>query len=112
MSKNTRLLRRLDRTARIAILGIGDLGRHRPRHRPPTIDAALRRDEIAQFVIYYRAIDPLAPDEQSIGAAEDFFNVSRGWVYRCLEKVDPARLEIMKASAAAFATSVDFRRLQ
>ena len=109
MSKNTRLLRRLDRTARIAILGIGDLGRHRPRNRPPTTDAALLRDEIVQFVVYYRTINPLAAKEHSIHAAEDLFNVNRAYVYRSLKMVSPERREIMKASAAAF-VETDFGR--
>jgi hypothetical protein len=111
MSKNTRLPRQFDRTARIAILGIGDLGRRRPRNRPPTINATLLRDQIVQFVVYYRTINPLAAKEHSIHAAEDLFNVNRAYVYRSLKMVDPAR-QIMKASAAAFATSVDFRRLR
>ena len=113
LDPQTRLrLERLHRLAKMQILGIRALesGPH-PPHRPPTIDAALLREEIAQFVVYYRTIDPLAPKEHAIHAAEDLFNVNRAYVYRSLKMVDPAR-QIMKASAAAFATSVDFRRLR
>ena len=54
------LLERLHRLATIQILGIRDLYKpgHHPRHRPRTIDAAVKAHDIAQFVEYYRALHP------------------------------------------------------
>jgi hypothetical protein len=53
-------LRAFDRSARIAILGIGHLRNQteHPRHRPKTVDSPLRRDEIAQMVAIGCAVRP------------------------------------------------------
>jgi hypothetical protein len=101
-------LRALDRGARTAILGIGDLRNRtkRPRHRPKKVDSPLRRDEIAQFVAFLRALYPRKPDKLIIERTCDHFGVSRAYVYRILKEVDPERWEIMKASAAAIRGSV------
>ena len=104
-NQRARLLTQLDRAARIAILGIGDLHKpgHHPRHRPPTVDAALKRDEIAQTVEYLRALFPQWPKERSILEAADLHGVERAYVYRARQNVPRERRQNMKASAAAFA---------
>jgi hypothetical protein len=101
-------LRALDRGARTAILGIGHLRNRtkRSRHRPKTVDSPLRRDEIAQTVAYLRAGHPNLLDKVIIGRVCEYFGVSRSYVYRILEEVDPERWENIKASAAV-ATGAD-----
>jgi hypothetical protein len=80
----TKFLKALDRAARIQILGIRDLYKpgHHPRHRPPTIDAALKRDEIAQFVGIYRALHRYRNKRESISAAVKLFGCKRAYVYK------------------------------
>jgi hypothetical protein len=95
-------LRALDRGARMAILDIGHLRNRaeRPRHRPKTVDSPLRRDEIAQTVAYIRASSPTLLEKGIIGRVCEHFGVSRAYVYRILEEVDPERWVNIKAGAA------------
>jgi hypothetical protein len=94
-------LRALDRGARMAILGTGDLRnktRH-PRHRPKTVDSPLRRDEIAQWVAIGQASRPKLREKEIIARVCSHFDVSRGYVYRILKEIDPERWENMKTFA-------------
>ena len=99
------LLERLHRLATIQILGIRDLYKpgHHPRHRPRTIDAAVKAHDIAQFVEYYRALHPDEPKENSVQAAADCYGVERAYVYKARRQVDPERRQVMKAGASASA---------
>jgi hypothetical protein len=98
----TKLLKRLDRAARIQILGIRGLYQpdHHPRHRPATIDAALKRDEIAQFVGIYRALHPYRDKRESILAAVKLFGCKRAYVYRAWKQLDPERRKYLRAVAS------------
>jgi hypothetical protein len=96
--------RALDRAARTAILGIAHLKTDpHPRNRPPTIDAALRRDEIAQWVAIMRALHPEWPEKEIRARICKYYGVKRSFYYKVLTGVDPERWKNMQGLAAAFA---------
>jgi hypothetical protein len=101
-------LKRLDRAMRIAILGIGDLYKpgHHPRHRPRTIDAALKRDEIAQFVEIYRVLHPYRDKKESISAAANYFGCKRAYVYRAWKQVNPDRRKVLSGLGSALRAAI------
>ena len=105
----TRLvLERLDRLAKVQFLGIRDLydPGHHPRHRPPTVDAALKRDDIAQLVAFARALQPDWPEKEIRYRVCKYFGVKRTYYYRALKEIEPERWRILQASAAAIAEQV------
>jgi hypothetical protein len=101
----TRLLRRLDRLAKIQMLGVRDLYKpgHHPPHRPLTVDAALRRYEIAQMVAYVRAANPDWAEKEIRHRVCQYFGIKRAYYYRALKQIEPQRWCILQAAAAAFA---------
>jgi hypothetical protein len=99
----------LSNDARIAALGIShlrdDKSEH-PRHRPKTIDSPLRRDAIAQSVAIRRALAPKKNDKWVIGKVCENYGVSRAYVYRILQEMDPKRWEAHQAFAATLMIGV------
>jgi hypothetical protein len=98
-------LKAIDRAARIQILGIRNLYRpgHHPPNRPPTIDAALKRDEIAQSDAYMRAVHPEWSKKEIISGIRKYYGVGRSYIFEAIKDVDPERRENFEGSAAAFA---------
>jgi hypothetical protein len=105
LDPQTRLLQRLDRLAKIQMLDLRDLYRpsHHPPHRPPTVDAALRRYEIAQMVAYVRAAHPDWPEKEIRHRVCRYFGINRAYYYRVLKQIEPQRWCILQSAAAAFA---------
>jgi ribosomal protein L32 len=109
MSENfdpeTRLLQRLDRIAKIKILGIRDLYKpgHHPRHRPPTVDAALKRYEIAQLVAIVRAVHPDWQEKEIRYRVCKYCGIERAYYYRALKEIEPQRWRDLEAFAAVIA---------
>jgi hypothetical protein len=112
MSENihpqTELLKRLDRLAKVQMLGIRDLYKpgHHPRHRPATVDAELKRYEIAQMVAVVRAVHPDWQEKEIRYRVCKYFGVKRAYYYRVLKEIEPERWCILQASAAAIAEQV------
>jgi hypothetical protein len=98
---------RLDRAARIRLLGIADLleQKEHPRHRPKTVDAPLRRDQLVQAVLYTKATHPTMKQESIIEFFAHRFGVSRAYAFKALASVDPERRKNIEAAARAFAES-------
>ena len=104
---SVRLAQQLDRVVKVQMLGLAHLqSNNHPPHRPPTIASALKRDDIAQFVEYYRALHPRRPKEESILAAAEYAGVNRAYAYRAWASVSAERRQALKASAAAFAEAL------
>ncbi len=103
-SNTERLLVALDRALRTQMLGIAHLKTDKhPRNRPPTIDAALKRDEIAQGIAVARAVHPEWSDKEVRYRICAFYNIKRSYYYRVLNEVDPERWQNMQGLAAALA---------
>jgi hypothetical protein len=98
-------LKALDRAARIEMLAIRNLYRpgHHPPNRPPTIDAALKRDGIAQAVAYMGAMHPEWSKKEINGRIKQYCGVSRSYIFETLKDVDPERWTNIQHSAAALA---------
>jgi hypothetical protein len=108
----TRLvLERLDRLAKVEFLGVRDLYNpgHHPQHRPPTVDATLKRDDIAQLVAFARALHPDWLEKEIIYRVCKYFGIKRAYYYRVLKEIGPERWRVLQASAAAIAEQVGQR---
>jgi ribosomal protein L32 len=105
LGPQTRLLQRLDRLAKIQILGIRDLYKpgHHPRHRPSTVDAALKRYEIAQFVAIVRAVHPEWREKEIRYRVCKYCGIERAYYYRALKEVEPQIWRDLEAFAAVIA---------
>jgi hypothetical protein len=79
----------LNRELRIALLGIEGLRdqKQKPRHRPPTIDAALLRDKIVQAVLFERISHPKKQRKRLLARLANI----QEWADRCLRKISPER---------------------
>jgi hypothetical protein len=102
------LLERLDRLAKMQILGIRDLYNpgHHPQHRPPTVDAALKRDDIAQLVAFARAVHPDWKEKEIRYRVCKYCGIGRAYYYRVLKEIEPQRWRVLQASASAIAEQV------
>ncbi len=78
-------------------------GKKRRAARPRSADGALKRDEIAQVVLYAQALHPDWKLQSIIKRIQKLHRVSRRFVFNALREVDPDRRSIMEASAKAFA---------
>jgi hypothetical protein len=98
-------LQRLDRLAKIQMLGIRDLYQpgHHPPHRPPTVDAALKRYEIAQMVAIVRAVHPDWPEKEIRYRVCKYFGVERAYYYKALKEIDQQRWRDLRDFAAVIA---------
>jgi hypothetical protein len=96
-----------ERAVRVNMLGIRDLYKpgHHPRHRPPTVDAALKREEIAQFVGIYRALHPFEDKKESIAAAVNYFGCKRAYVYKAWKQTRPERRKVYRGIASVLRLS-------
>jgi hypothetical protein len=87
-SNSERVLVALDRALRTQMLGIAHLKTDKhPRNRPPTLDAALKRDDIAQFVAVLRALRPELSKKEINGRVSDLYGVKRTYVYKVLKEL-------------------------
>jgi hypothetical protein len=93
----------LDRDMRTGMLGIRDLYKpgHHPAHRPKTVDAALKRDEIAQWIAFMRAVHPEWSQKEIYSRITAHYGVRRSYIFQVLKEVDPQRWRDMQDSAAA-----------
>ena len=78
---------------RIALLDVENLRdqEHKPRHRPPTVDAALKRDKIVQAVLYEVAAHPEKQMKEIVGKVGDYYGANSQYVYRCFAQISPER---------------------
>lgn len=93
LDPQTRLLKRLDRLAKVQMLGIRDLYKpdHHPRHRPRTVDAALKRYEIAQLVAIVRAVHPAWREKEIRYRVCKYCGIKRAYYYRALKLIEPEK---------------------
>jgi hypothetical protein len=100
-----RVLKRLDRLAKIQILGIRDLYKpgHHPPHRPSTIDAALKRYEIAQMVAIVRAVHPDWQEKEIRYRVCKYYGVKRAYYYRALKQIEPEKWRDLEYFATVLA---------
>jgi len=105
MGEDIELLQRLDRLVKVQMLGIDDLYKpgHHPRHRPPTVDAALKRYDIAQIVAITRAVHPDWPEKEITYRVCKYFGIKRAYYYRVLKEIEPQRWRDLEDFAAVFA---------
>jgi hypothetical protein len=87
------------------MLGIRDLYKpdHHPRHRPPTVDAALKRYEIAQMIAIVREVHPDWPEKEIRYRVCQYFGIKRAYYYRALKEIEPQRWRELQDFAAVFA---------
>jgi hypothetical protein len=78
----------------------------RKRRRPPSADVALNKDEIAQEVLYSRALHPDRQAKAVNYVVGNSHGVSAKYVERILRELDPERRRNIEASAAAFAETL------
>jgi hypothetical protein len=78
-------------------------GKKRRAVRPRSTDVALKRDEIAQHVLYARALHPDWRLESIVKRIRKLHKVSRGFVFKVLREIDPGRRSTIEASAKVFA---------
>ena len=62
-------------------------------------------DMIVQTVLYLEATDPNHQRESAVSHTCKVFNISRRYVFKLLDKIDPERLEAIQAGATALAGS-------
>jgi hypothetical protein len=70
---------------------------------PKSIDIALKRNEIAQSVLYFRAMHPDWKEEAIIALVREGYGISRTKVFDALRALSPEQRSTIKASARAFA---------
>jgi hypothetical protein len=100
-------LMRLHRRAQCGYLGVGRmlaeqraLGQKGGRRL--SVDAILKRDDIAQMVIYLRAMYPARKLKAIVYDVAKFHRVQRSYVYKCLAETGPERRENMVPGVTAF----------
>ena len=89
-----------ERETRIELLGIADLQNQekKPPHRPPSVDAALKRDRIIEAVYFELVRHPLKwPMKNIIGDVGIAYGVNKSTIYDCF-KIDRERKKTIKAS--------------
>jgi hypothetical protein len=72
----------------------------RPRHRPPGVDAALKKDEMAQWFFVLQEVFP-KQDAQNKAKVADFYEVSESYVSKVLRELDSERRQILESSGRA-----------
>jgi hypothetical protein len=89
-----------DHELRIKLLGIDDLRNRKknPRHRPASVDTALKCDRIVQAVLFETVTNFEKPMKQIIGEVGDRYEVKPRRVYRCIEETPiERRKEILES---------------
>lgn len=75
--------------------------------RPPSTEVAIKRDEIAEYYFFYRALHPRAKHkEEALPDTAKYFGVSTSYVDKALRGTASARRAEMKAAATAFAENL------
>ena len=73
----------------------------RPRHRPRTIDAALKSDKVVQAVLYEVAAHPEKQMKEIVGKVGDHYAANSAYVYRCFAEISPERRASIEQSIIA-----------
>jgi hypothetical protein len=100
-------LKRLHRGAQRQILDVNrqladQKARGQRGGRKLSVDSVIKRDEIAQMVIYFTAMYPEDKRTAIIHDVAKFHGVNRSYVYGCLAETAPERRRHMELAAAAF----------
>lgn len=89
-----------ERETRLAVLGLTFWSRRGKnlRHRPPSIDTPLLRDQIVQAVLFERCANPKKRRKAIVGEVGEWYGVKHAYIYRCLREVGPERRKQMVRS--------------
>jgi hypothetical protein len=66
-------------------------GKKPPRHRPSTVDAALRRDSMAEDYLHLKAHNPHLQNDEIERSIASFYGVSTGYLRRAVRSLNPQR---------------------
>lgn len=86
-------------------------GEPKKKGRPPSTEAAIKRDEIAEAYFFWKAMNPGAKHKEKLCPdVAKLHGVSESFVDKALHKTDPVRRREMKAAATACAKGFEEAR--